>query len=316
MKLLSILLLITKMISAEVLYETDFDDFPTGDNNWGGTDGWTSNDNSSGAQTIDDEVLPALLKNATLGFKRPNSDFTFVALNLGYDHIANSAPIVELDILLGIEDSTNGRRDDFFLSIYNSSGNRLASIRFDNQDPEANNTQFGIWRENGTNQFDTLFDFIPGELFNLVATIDLDNNTWSADIGGIPLFTDEQFTNTNNPVDLGFVAFEWDITAFTTLAYGDNFLLVADIIVQSLIEVPELEVTHSFDLTGNVTLNWETAVDWNDQVQYSTDLVTWQDDLPDSTFDNINSSSQITFTDESDKKGPVRYYRVKRSRAL
>ncbi len=313
MKLLLVPLLIASHLRAEVLYETDFDDFTTGANQWSANASWTSNDTTSGAQSIDDDVLPALLKTASLGFARPALDFTFVALDLGYDHVASGAPIVEIDTLIGIEDSTNNRRDDFFISIYNSDGNRLASIRFDNQDPDAVNSQFGIWRENGTNQFDTLVDFIPSELFNLVATINLESNTWSADIGGIPLFTDQQFTNTNNPVNFGFLAFEWDLSAIGTFGYGDNFLLVADIIVQSVIEIPEVEVTHSFDLSGNVTLNWETAVGWDDQVQYSTDLEIWSEDLPDSNFDNVTNSSPVTFTDESEDKGPLQFYRVKRT---
>lgn len=315
MKIPVILLLISPLLQAEVLYETDFDDFPVGANRWGGFDGWASNDNTSGAQTIDADILPALLNTASLGFKRPNGDFTFVALNLGYDHLATGNPIVEIDTLIGIEDSTNGRRDDFYLSIYNSSGNRLASIRFDNQLPTAPNSEFGIWRENGTNQFDTQFDFFPGELLNLVATIDLENNTWSADIGGIPLFDDQQFTNTGNPVNFGFLAFEWDLSSLTTLGYGDNFLLVADLIVQSLVEVPDLAVTRSFDSSGKVTLNWDTVVGWSDQVQYSTDLITWLDDLPNSTFDNVTSAVPVSFSDESTARGPLRFYRVKRTPA-
>ena len=315
MKLLLVPLLLAPHLQADVIYETDFDDFATGANQWSANASWTSNDTTSGAQSIDEDVLPALLKTASLGFVRPARDVTFVALDLGYDHIASGAPVVEIDTLIGIEDSTNNRRDDFFISIYNSGGNRLASIRFDNEDPNSLNSQFGIWWENGTNQFDTLVDFIPSELFNLFATIDLESNTWSADIEGIPLFTDEQFTNTNNPLDFGFLAFEWDLTANATSLYGDNFLLVADVIVQSVIEIPELEVTHSFDPSGNVTLNWETAVGWGDQVQYSTDLDNWLDDLPDSAFDNVTNSSPVTFTDEGEEKGPLRFYRVKRTQA-
>lgn len=310
------LLLISPLLQAEILYETDFDDFPVGANQWGRNDGWVSNDITSGAQTIDPDALPALLNTATLGFQRPNNDKTLVALDLGYDHVASGSPIVEIDTLLGIEDSTNNRRDDFFLWIFNSSGDRLASIRFDNQLPTAFNSEFGIWRENGTNQFDTQFDFIPGELFNLVATIDLENNTWSADIGGIPLFDNQQFTNTGNPINLGFLAFEWDLTFnTTTLLYGDNFLLVADLTVQSIIEIPELNVTHSFDSSSNVTLNWDTVVGWDDQVEYSSDLITWQDDLPNSTFESVTVSSSVSFSDESAGKGPVRFYRVKRTPA-
>tara|TARA_B110000881_G_scaffold29182_1_gene21689 strand:- start:116 stop:1072 length:957 start_codon:yes stop_codon:yes gene_type:complete len=315
MKLLLVTLLIASNLWADLLYETEFDDFTTGANQWSANASWLSNDTTSGAQSIDADVLPALLKTASLGFARPALDFTFVALDLGYDHVASGAPIVEIDTLIGIENSTNNRRDDFFISIYNSSGNPLASIRFDNQDPADFNSQFGIWRENGTNQFDTLVDFISSELFNLFVTIDLENNTWSADIGGIPLFEDAQFTNTDAPVDFGFLAFEWDLTSTSTLGYGDNFLLVADVAVRSVTATPDpgLLVTHSFYSQNDITLSWKTAVGWDDQVQYSSDLVTWRNTLPNSTFGNITSSSTVNYTETNVNKGPVRFYRVLRT---
>lgn len=309
------ILLLVSHLHADILYETDFDDFPVGNNQWAGTDGWITNDSTSGAQSIDSELIQALLNTASLGFNRPASTFTFVALNLGYDHLATGFPLVEIDTILGIEDSSNNRRDDFFLSIYNSAGNRLASVRFDNQSPDANNTQYGIWREDGEDQFDTLLDFIPGELFNLFVTLDLENKTWSADIGGNPLFENAQLTNTAHPVNFGLLAFEWQLDAASTFAYGDNFLVVADLIVRSVTPEPNppFVVTHTFDSSNNLTLTWQTSVGSWDKVQFSTDLENWQDSLPDSTFNNITSSSTVNFTDTTTPKGPRRYYRVLRT---
>ncbi|MFT6863561.1 MAG: hypothetical protein ACJAVK_002122, partial [Akkermansiaceae bacterium] len=71
MKLFFLLLFIVSNLRAEVLYETDFDDFTTGANQWSANASWTSNDTTSGAQSIDDDVVPALLKTASLGFARP-----------------------------------------------------------------------------------------------------------------------------------------------------------------------------------------------------------------------------------------------------
>ena len=228
------LLFLIHTIQGEILYDTDFDNFPAGANNWSGNDGWISNDITSGAQAIDENVLPSLLKTATLGFAQPTSRFTFIALDLEYDHIASDKPVVEIDTLIGIEDSTNDRRDDFYFSIYNADGDRLASIRFDNESPDTPNSQFGIWRVSDTNQFDTLFDFTLGELFNLVATVDLEENVWSASIDEIPIFENAQFSNTNTPLDFGFLAFEWELASLAPYNYGDNFLLVADLSIQSV----------------------------------------------------------------------------------
>jgi hypothetical protein len=313
------LLFLIHPVQGEILYDTDFDNFPAGANNWSGNDNWISNDTTSGAQTIDGNVLPALLNTATLGFSQPISRFTFVALDLDYDHLATEKPIVEINTLIGIEDSTNDQRDDFYLSIYNTDGNRLASIRFDNEGPDTTNSQFGIWRENSTSQFDTLFDFALGELFNLVAAVDLENNTWSASIDSIPMFENAQFSNTGDPINFGFLAFEWAITALSTSDHGDNFLLVADISIQSVDtqsvgDMTRVEVTHQFDSLGGINLNWQTAVGWTDQVEYSTDLITWFDDLPESTFEGINTPTTISFSHAKDPEEAYRFYRVNRTR--
>ena len=308
------LLFLIHTIQGEILYDTDFDTFPAGPNNWSGNDNWISNDTISGAQTIDGNVLPGLLNTATLGFSQPTSQFTFVALDLDYDHIASEKPIVEINTLIGIEDSTNNQRDDFYLTIYNTVGNRLASIRFDNQHPEITNSQFGIWRENSTSQFDTLFDFAVGELFNLIATVDLEENTWSASIDSIPIFEDAQFSNSSDPINFGFLAFEWALTALSTSNHGDNFLLVADISIQSVGDMTKVEVTHQFDSLGGINLNWQTAVGWTDQVEYSTDLITWFDDLPESTFEGTDTPTAINFSHAKDPEEAYRFYRVNRTR--
>ena len=319
MKAFLALLFLIPTAQGEILYDTDFDNFPTGANSWSRNDSWISNDTTSGAQAIDGNILPALLNTATLGFAQPASGFTFIALDLGYDHIASGKPIVEIDTLIGIEDSTNHQRDDFYLSIYNAEGNRLASIRFDNESPDSVNSQFGIWRASGTNQFDTQFDFTLGELFNLVATIDLENNIWSASIDDIPIFENAQFSNTDNIINFGFLAFEWELTDPSTYKYGDNFLLVADISLQavdtySVVDMPGIDVKHQFDSWGGINLNWQTAVGWTDQVEYSYDLVTWSDDLPESTFESMSSPNPITFSHTKDPAETCRFYRVKRTR--
>lgn len=309
------LLAFSSLLHGDLLYETDFDEFPSGDNNWAGNNGWISNDTTSGAQSIDSVLIPALLQTASIGFNRPANDFTFVALNVGYDHVATGVPEVEIDTLLGIEDSMNNRRDDFFLSIYNSDGDRLASIRFDNQDPADNNSQFGIWREDGELQFDTLLDFIPGELFNLFISLNLENNTWSADIGGNPLFENAELTATDHSVNFGFLAFEWDLSVNNTFLHGDNYLLVADISILSATvqENPPFIVNHTYSGNDQVTLTWPTGVGFDDQVQYSTDLINWIETLPNSKYENITTSSTVSFSDTSADKGPVRFYRIKRT---
>lgn len=315
MKIVAGIMLMSFPLHAAILYSTEFEEFTAGINRWAGTGGWVSNDTVSGAQSIDQDLIPGggLGKTASLGFRLPRSLLTFVAKPINHNVAATGLSRIQINSLLGIENSTNGRRDDFYLSIYNSAGNRLASIRFDNQDPFAVNSQSGIWREDGVNQFDTLLDFISGELFDLLVTINITTNTWSADIDGIPLFENAPFTATAHAMDFGLLAYEWRVSGPTTAAFGDNFLLVADVSVRSLPNGASPFVsTISRDQNGNPVISWQADAGNDYQVQRSPDLVKWFDDLPSSSFPGFTSTVQKSYTETASPRPLKRFYRVRR----
>ncbi|MDC0298869.1 hypothetical protein OAL51_01255 [bacterium] len=76
----------------------------------------------------------------------------------------------------------------------------------------------------------------------------------------------------------------------------------------------KVEVTHQFNSLGGINLNWQTAVGWTDQVEYSTDLITWFDDLPESTFEGTDTPTAINFSHAKDPEEAYRFYRVNRIR--
>lgn len=298
------------------LYSTDFDDFPLGDNQWTDNDGWIATDKVNGVNFIDDNAFNnSLGKTAGLGLERPNSSRVTVFKVLNHDHVSTEENIIEIETLLAIKDSDNNFRDDFYFSIFNNSGgNPIASIRFDNQDPNANNTRFGIWREDGVSQFDTQVNFIHEELYDLYLCIDLDANTWSADLSGIPLFTDENFTSSASGagINLGIVAYEWQLTSTSTFFHGDNFLLVGDLRVTSISSTatPAEDFVVSKNSSHQAVLNWHGKAGLDYQVEYSTDLENWQDDLPNSLVSPGLSSGAVTFTDPTYPMLQQRFYRI------
>lgn len=321
MKLIPVLSFLFNSAQATLLYSTDFDNFTVGDDQWAGTDGWAITDAASGISFIDNTGFGGALGNyAALGLEQPSSRRVSVLKQILHDHTATGESIIEIDALISIRDSDNGRYDDFYLSFFNSSGNRMATIRFDNQDSEAFNTQFGIWREQAnidsttSLQFDTLTDFIHEELDEVFISIDLANNTWSASLSGLPLFEDATFTTAANPADinLGLVGFEWQTSLGPTF-HGDNFLLVADYAINSYdpadLIAPDPTLTH--DGANTTTLTWSGTAGRSYQVEYSDDLETWFSDLPGSTFNNVPDSSPLTFIDES--APAMRYYRIVRN---
>jgi len=308
-------------LAAETLYSTDFDSFPTGNNAWAGFDGWLSNDTASGAQGIDDGLFSgALGKTAALGFNRPDNSFTSVAHFINYDPAVGGNPLLEFQTLFGIEDSTeftNFRRDDFFFSFYNMEGDLLAAIRISNADAD-----YGFWRQNGSlhaggTETDTGQEFIQGELHNLNARIDLGANRWTATLDGVPLFEDEIFNGTGVARTLGPVAAEWLVALGNPVGYGDNWMLVADLKVETVENPPPPLRIDSLqrDSLGEVTLRWKAGAGYSYSVEYSHDLQNWFTDLPNSTLPNPLYERGQEYTDPSGSSLFQRYYRLRRTSA-
>jgi hypothetical protein len=218
--------------NARTLYHTDFENFPVGSDKWVGTDGWIGNSTGTGSHGIDQDIIPGggLGKTGFIGYRQPNQSFVYVANPIKYTPGAGDLDIVEIETLVGIEDSTigNDNRDSFFVSVWDKAGVSLAGIRFSND-----NDSYGIWREDGVGSTNTGVVFVRGELHLLFMRIDLAANTWSAELDGLPLFTDAQFNASGKHVEMGHLAYEWQLTSGNTMEYGDNWMLVADAVVRN-----------------------------------------------------------------------------------
>jgi hypothetical protein len=159
----------------------------------------------------------------------------------GYDPAIGGNLLIEVQSLFGVEDSTvftNYRRDDFFCRFYNLGDALLAALRISN--PE---TDYGFWRRDGDLQAGgtetgTGEEFVRGELHNLNALIDLANNTWTVLIDEIPIFEKVPFNGTTQPCTLGPVAIKWQVAAGNRFAYGDNWMLVVGLSIETIEEFP------------------------------------------------------------------------------
>jgi hypothetical protein len=303
---------------AEILYSTNFDSFPSGNNLWAGFDGWLSNDTTSGAQAIDEGLFDgALGKTAAIGFNRPNGALTAVFRPINYDPAVGGNPLLEFQMLFGIEDSTrltNFRRDDFFLSFYNMDGALLAAIRISNRDSD-----FGFWRSTGNlaaggTEIDTGQEFIHGELHNLSGQIDLQTNRWTVALEGVPLFGEVLFNGTGITRTLGPIAVEWQVAAGNPFGYGDNWMLVGDLRIETVEDPPPPIVIDSIvrSAGNSVTLSWQAYPGYDYLVEYSADLSTWLSDLPNTSLPAPASQQSFQFTDAL--LSPRRFYRVRQTK--
>jgi hypothetical protein len=301
---------------AGTLYATDFDSFPAGDNLWAGTQGWLSNNNTGGVQGIlQDPVkdLP-LGKAAFIGFNTPAAALTVVYRPMNFDPVASGQPRVEFQSLLGVQDSTNGRRDRFHLTFYNIGGDFLAALTFDN-------TNARVLSDDGSTVRDSGVTFLKGDpLLGLAALqllhvgIDFHLNRWSASLDGVPLF-DRTFTVTGKPLTLGTVAVEWEIPSGSPALAGNNWLLVADWLLASIPPGPFQLLGVARDAVGTATVTWPGHPGFDYQVEDSTDLVAWGKALPGSKISANPTEGVLSFSDPTAATRSKRFYRVVRTPA-
>ena len=191
---------------AREIYRTTFDEFASGPNQLAGQNGWRATGGSDGAQGIDENILPGLGKSGFIGFGRPASGFVSVFRSITEELSGFDSQVVEFNTLLGIEDSTNGARDNFYIAVYNADNHLLGAVNFDNT--QAN---LGIWRFDGASAVATGASFVSGNVHELYMKMDLINNSWSASLDGLPLFSDAPLNATGQRLQLGSFAAEWEI---------------------------------------------------------------------------------------------------------
>jgi hypothetical protein len=125
------LLVLTGSVFAEtgLLYQTNFSNLPIGPDNWAGNEGWFANSEATttSVQGIDEKIIFGLSKSPFLGFAEPTTRWTYVAKPFNHDPAQKSSARSEIDTLLSIQNSTNGKNDSFFVSLYNNQGQSPAA---------------------------------------------------------------------------------------------------------------------------------------------------------------------------------------------
>lgn len=304
-----VVFLLTALSEAGTLYSTRFEEFTAGDNRWAGTGGWLASNTTGGVQGISQDPVADLPlgKTGYLGYAKPNSGLTTVYRSINFNPATSGSSRIEFDSLLGVQDSTTTKRDRFYLSFYNMSGEFLGAVVFDN-------TSGKVLSDDGVTVRDTGVEFLRGDQILGVAalqilkiSIDLDTNQWEASLDAVPLFK-QQFTATQKTRTLGPMAVEWEIAAGAPGQAGDNWLLVADWLVASI--PPGPFKVKSLGSPG--VLSWPGNSGFDYLVEYSADLKTWKSDLPGSNFAANTTQGTLTFTDPSPVLPGKRYYRVLR----
>ena len=170
-------------------------------------------------------------QHAFVGFTAPtnNGDFLNVWRPVNYaPGGATNPPRVAFTVLMSIEDSVSvTNRDDFRWSVYNSGGDRLFTLDFDNN-------ALGInYLLDGNNQYvATGRTFTNGVTYQLRLDMDFSQNRWSAALDGRLVVTNLAISTTNAPLNLGDVDAVWAIRK--PGSPGDNYMVFDDYRIEAV----------------------------------------------------------------------------------
>ena len=206
--------------AATLIYRTTFESFEgynanftlSGQNNWihFGTGG-------NGLVT---DFIPGAGQSAYIGFSAPTGvdEFLNVWRPVNLAPVPTNLSVVTFSVTMRVIDSSNGRRDDFRWSLYNTNGARLFSLDFDNVTTGIN---YGL--DNGAGFVATGYQFTRSAVHELAITMNFPRNRWQAALDGTVLTAPLPITTTNAARNLGDIDAVWAIR--TPGSAGNNYLV-------------------------------------------------------------------------------------------
>lgn len=303
--------------TAKLIYETHFEEDEgysfdvdlIGQNGWigfGGGDSFLeqSNDGSTGLVT---DFLEGQGQQAYIGFVKPEheTDIEFLSLlqPLDYAPADGSGDILRFTVSMGIIDSTNGERDNFRWSVYNTEGFRLFSLDFDN---ETKVISYAL--DDAEPLQPTGFEFDNDTFYRIRLDIDFENNKWSAYAGEVVLVKDLPVSTQNLKRDLSDIDAVWAI--FNPEAPGDNYMVFDNYRIETWGDPPAPPSLRPLGRlpNGDFVIRIEGPAGGQYQVEATTDFREWvvvQDKL------ELNQTGKLDWVDDSASADTARFYRLK-----
>ncbi|MEN9575282.1 MAG: hypothetical protein RL514_3137 [Verrucomicrobiota bacterium] len=287
--------------AATLIYRTTFESFEGYNSNFtlSGQNNWTHE--GSGGNGLVNGFIPGAGQSAYLGFTPPNpTEFTSVWRPVNLAPVPTNLSVVTFSVTMLVVDSTNGWRDDFRWSIYNTNGARLFSLDFDNSTEGIN---YAL--DDGAGFVATGFHFTRGAVHELAVTMNFPRNRWQASLDGFVLTPPLPLTTTSAARNLGDIDAVW---AIRTLGNAGNNHLVFDnyqIAGEPRVAVPTLlSATRQGD--GFLRLQVQAEQATRNAIEVSTNLTRWDAVVTNSALDGV-----FDVLDGSPLTLPRRFYRVR-----
>ena len=266
-----------------------------------GQAGWLGS--GTGGNGLITNAIPGQGQSAYIGFDAPNpaDDSLVIWKPINFNAVAAGYPVVKFSTQMRIEDSTNSFYDIFRWSIYNTQGDRLFSLDFDNDFLDIS------YLLDGTNNIQfTTNQFVNATTYTLMVTMDFASNRWSASFNGAIIATNQFITTTNAPLNLGDVDAVWLVNQISgTNAPGDNYMIFDNYTITA--EMPPAQVQF-LGRTGEgwslLRVNGQANSRW--ALDATTNFVNWI-----ALKTNVISGTFFDHVDTTSAGLPRRFYRAR-----
>ena len=266
-----------------------------------GQAGWLGS--GTGGNGLITNAIPGQGQSAYIGFDAPNpaDDSLVIWKPINFNAVAAGYPVVKFFTQMRIEDSTNSFYDIFRWSIYNTQGDRLFSLDFDNDFLDIS------YLLDGTNNIQfTTNQFVNATTYTLMVTMDFASNRWSASFNGAIIATNQFITTTNAPLNLGDVDAVWLVNQISgTNAPGDNYMIFDNYTITA--EMPPAQVQF-LGRTGEgwslLRVNGQANSRW--ALDATTNFVNWI-----ALKTNVISGTFFDHVDTTSAGLPRRFYRAR-----
>ena len=253
-----------------VLYSTGFDTFASGVDKLVESDKWLGSTSSKGVHGVDAEGSGGIGQSGYIGRNRPAPSVTFVSVRnaVDYDPFAAAetrGEVMEFFGLIGVADSTNGKRDNFYVTVYDSENRLLGAVNFDNTQE-----RFGIYKYDGSNYERSPVGFVRGRWYELFIRVNFATGRWSAELNHLPIFEDALIDFTGKSRQLGAVAVEWEISDVSKP--GNNWMLFDEWLIQVATTPPPVP---TLSVGSNLSITWASEAGYFYELQSSGDLISW-----------------------------------------
>jgi hypothetical protein len=269
--------------------------------------GWTGE--GSGGNGLLYEFFEGYGQQAYIGFAPPIYKHESLNVWRPLDFAAPPPhwPVLKFGVLMQVVDSSNHHWDDFRWSAYNTAGQRLFTIDFDNASAEIyylldDNTAF---RSSG-------YEFSNDVMYYLEVYLDFARNYWQAIMNGQVIIDAQPITTTHARLDLSDIDAVWFL--HEKGAAGDNYLLFDE---YSITAEPVDSIPPSLDIVAHhSTGEFELLLHGEPGLTYAIDVADGTADANGLLWSELATYSTPNglwrFLDETAPDYPVSIYRARR----